>query len=71
MSARAAQGVRQEFGLDLTVERYAKVYEDLLASPAQVALAERDGSKLASLQRAAAQLGTDRESDGYRVLGTQ
>ena len=38
MSARAAQWVRQEFGLDLTVERYAKVYEDLLTSPAQVAL---------------------------------
>ena len=71
MSARAAQWVREEFGLDLTVERYAEVYEDLLTSPTQIGLAERDGSKLASLQRAAAQLGTDRESDGCRIMGTQ
>ena len=79
MSARAERWVRQEFGLDLTVARYAKVYEDLLASSAQSASVERDGSKLASLQRAAAQLGTvvseriegdDGESDACEVLGT-
>ncbi len=80
MSARAAQRVRQEFGLDLTVARYASVYDELLALPAKKSSAERDGPKLASLQRAAAQLGSvvserveddDRESGACEALGTQ
>jgi glycosyltransferase involved in cell wall biosynthesis len=75
MSARAAQWVRQEFGLDLTVARYVKVYEDLLASPAPKPSAERDVPALASLQRATAQLGSvvsERvERDDCEALGTQ
>jgi glycosyltransferase involved in cell wall biosynthesis len=79
MGAHAAQRVREEFGLDLTVGRYAKVYEDLLASPAYHALAEREGETPAFLYRSAAQLGTvseladrdDRESNACRILGTQ
>ena len=33
MGARAAQWVRQEFGLDLTVSRYAEVYTDFWNAP--------------------------------------
>ena len=79
MGARAAQWVRQEFGLKLTVKRYAEVYEELLAFPAQESASGNESLNLASIQRAAAQLGAlasdrverdDRGGDGFRVLGT-
>ena len=78
MSGRAAHRVRQEFGLDLTVERYAKVYDDVLNAP-QNALLRREGLNLASLRQAAPPLGTDKpfRADGVdrarapsRILGT-
>jgi glycosyltransferase involved in cell wall biosynthesis len=81
MGARAAQWVRQEFGLDLTVSRYAEVYTDLLERCAHSrAGTQGAAAENAFLQRAAAEFGTiasetrdaqGHESDGRRVLGAR
>ncbi|MBV9738098.1 MAG: glycosyltransferase, partial [Hyphomicrobiales bacterium] len=78
MSARATHRVRQEFGLDLTVERYARVYDDVL-NASQSALPQREDLDLACLRQAAPPLGTDMpdcaerdeaEHAPHRILGT-
>jgi glycosyltransferase involved in cell wall biosynthesis len=80
MGARAAQLVREEFGLELTVERYAQVYTDLLRRPAQGSFpAPQASAKPSYLPRVAApssarqagpQQGRGEESGGCRVLET-
>ena len=77
MSARATHRVRQEFGLDLTVERYARVYDDIL-NASQSALPDREDLNLHCLRQVAPPLGTDmpdcaeREAEHapHRILGT-
>lgn len=81
MGARAAELVKQQFGLELTVARYAGVYMDLLNrsardhSPATKGKRERypshqDAARFADRESGLRGMG-DRESRLHRTLGTR